>query len=204
MEKTYLQPNENMDYAHEAVQAFVQKHTDIASSPTDNIVRLYYAVRDGFVYNPYQISLDTAHYQASYLVQRTSGHCIDKAIIFGACARAIGVPSRLHFARVRNHIGTEKLEEMLGTNVLVFHGYVSVFLENKWVKATPAFNKALCDKLNVEPMDFDGKTDSVFQQYAREGNKFMEYLHDYGPFPALPYELMIAEWRKYYPKLFRG
>ena len=28
----------------------------------------------------------------------------------------------------------------------------------------------------------------------------MEYLHDYGDFPSIPFELMIGEWKKYYPK----
>lgn len=199
-ELQYLEPNETMDYEQPVIQDFVRKHTDLRLSKTENAVKLYYAVRDEFYYDPYQISFSPDHYRASFQISRKTGHCIDKATILGACARAIGIPSRLHFANVRNHIGTEKIEQVLGTSVLVFHGYVELFLEEKWVKATPAFNKALCEKLKVKPLEFDGKEDSVFQEFDQNGGKFMEYLHDYGHFPNLPFETMIGEWKKHYPK----
>ncbi len=94
------------------------------------------------------------------------GHCIDKALLLAACARVLGIPSRLHFANVRNHIGTAKLEAMLGTDLLVFHGYTELFLEGRWVAATPAFNKELCAHLKVPPLEWDGRTDAIFQAYS--------------------------------------
>ena len=96
------------------------------------------------------------------------GHCIDKALLLAACARALGIPAQLHFANVRNHVGTAKLEERLGTDLLVFHGYTELWLDERWVAATPAFNKALCDRLGVAPLEFDGEHDSIFQAYDRE------------------------------------
>jgi hypothetical protein len=41
----------------------------------------------------------------------------------------------------------------------------------------------------------------MFQEYEN-GNKFMEYLHFYGEFSDIPFELMHDEMRKYYPHLF--
>ena len=112
---------------------------------------------------------------------------------------ARGIPARLHFANVRNHIGTEELERILGTDLLVFHGYTELFLEGRWVAATPAFNKELCEHLGVAPLEFDGREDSIFQQFDNAGGQFMEYVHDYGAFATIPYALMIGEWRKHYP-----
>jgi hypothetical protein len=47
-------------------------------------------------------------------------------------------------------------------------------------------------------MDFDGENETVFQQYAKDGSRFMEYVHEYGSFDDLPYELMLAELKKHY------
>ena len=76
-----------------------------------------------------------------------------------------------------------------------------MFLDGKWVKATPAFNKRLCDFLGVDPIEFDGTSDAIFQEYDRAGNVFMEYLHDYGAFDDVPYELFLDELDKHYPHL---
>ncbi|WP_448520003.1 transglutaminase-like domain-containing protein [Rhodoflexus sp.] len=199
----YLRSTYFIDHTSEAIRSFVAA-IDFSedTTATEKAVRLYYTVRDGFRYNPHKISMQPEDFRASAQVQQAEGHCIDKATILAATARAIGIPSRLGFANVTNHIGTEKLEKVLGTNVLVFHGYTELYLEGRWVKATPAFNAALCEKLNVDPLEFNGKEDSVFQQFSRDGNRFMEYLHDYGSFDDLPFEQMIGEWRKHYPKLF--
>jgi transglutaminase-like putative cysteine protease len=200
---SYLSENEFIDFGHQAIRHFTEKHILPQADAKTNALRLYYAVRDGFLYNPHKVSNRREDFVASKQVQQSEGHCIDKANILAACARAIGVPARLGFANVTNHIGTEKLEKILGTNVLVFHGYAELWIEGKWVKATPAFNESLCRKLKVAPLEFDGENDSVFQEYSQEGHKFMEYLHDYGTFHTLPFELMIAEWNKHYPHFFR-
>ncbi len=124
--------------------------------------------------------------------------------MLAACARVVGIPSRLGFANVRNHIGTSKLEEFLKTDLLVFHGYCELHLEGKWVKATPAFNRQLCRRLGVPPLEFDGQSDSIFQQYTPDGDCFMEYLHDYGQFADVPRELFIHELKKYYAHIFEN
>ncbi len=198
----FLEPNPFVDSDHPAVVAYAERHTDPAADAITNGVRLYAAIRDGLRYDPWGVELDPAAYRASTVAVREweqGGHCIDKAILLAACARVVGTPSRMHFAIVRNHIGIEELERQLGTDLLVFHGYVELYLEQRWVSATPAFNAELCERLGVEPLEFDGRHDSIFQQYDREGGRFMEYVHDYGSYPDIPFELMLAEWKKHYP-----
>ena len=116
-----------------------------------------------------------------------------------SAARVIGVPSRLGFADVKNHLATDKVLEKMKTDLFVFHGYTELFINNKWVKATPAFNKELCKKFNVKPLDFDGENDSVFQEYTESGDKYMDYLVDYGFFIDMPFELLIKSFKKAYP-----
>jgi len=199
----FLQPNAFVDSGHPAVERFAARHSGAGDSPIDNAVRLYYAVRDGCRYSPWRVHSTPEAYRASDVVVRDrqdGGHCIDKAVLLAACARSVGVPSRLHFANVRNHIGTDELERKLGTSLLVFHGYTELHLDGRWVAATPAFNRELCEHLGVAPLEFDGRADSIFQEYDGQGGRFMEYVHDYGSFPGIPFDLMIAEWKRYYPR----
>ena len=202
--ESYLAPAEFVNSDSEEVIAFAKKAIGDAVWPVEKAVKLYYAVRDGFNYNPYVIDLSKEAMKASHLLQRDYGYCVEKACLLAAVARAVGIPSRLGFAKVRNHIATEKLEERLKTNVLVFHGYAELFLDGKWIKATPAFNKSLCEKLNVDSLEFNGKEDSVFQSYNQQGGEFMEYLHDYGTFDDIPRDLFISELKTHYPHLFEN
>lgn len=198
----YLQPTEFLDFDNDAVREFAEKNTVGAKSETEKAVALYYAVRDGFQYNPYLLDLRRTGLTASDLLARNRGYCVEKAVLLAASARAVGVPSRLSFYIVRNHIATEKLEKALKKNYLVFHGAAEVFLDGNWLKTTPAFNAGLCKYLGVEPLEFDGKSDSIFQEYDASGNVFMSYLHDYGAFADLPYELYLEELGKHYPHIF--
>lgn len=201
-ESTYLIPTEFLDFDQESVQRFAAEHTDAKLSPQENAIGLYDAVRDGFLYNPYILDLRREGLKASTLLKRDRGYCIEKAILLAACARWIGVPSRLSFYIVRNHIATERLERMLGKDYLVFHGAAELYLEGRWLKTTPAFNKSLCAYLGVAPLEFDGASDSIFQEYDKHGNVFMTYLHDYGAYADMPYELYLQEMRHHYPDVF--
>lgn len=201
----YLAPNRYVDSDHPAVVAYAQQHGG-GLAPREAAVALYYAVRDGFRYNPWRVRFERDAFSASALLAvpaDVGGHCIDKANLLAASARALGIPSRLHFANVRNHIGTARLEEHLGTDLLVFHGYTELFLDGRWVAATPAFNAALCTRLGVAPLEFDGRTDSIFQEYDHDGGRFMEYVDDHGSHADIPFDQMIAAWRLHYPGIMK-
>lgn len=198
----FLQPTEFLDFDNQTVKDFAEQNTIEAKNDTEKAVRLYYAVRDGFQYNPYLLDLRREGLKASNLLTRNHGYCVEKAVLLAASARAVGVPSRLSFYIVRNHIATDKLEQKLKKNYLVFHGAAEVFLERNWLKTTPAFNKSLCQYLGVAPLEFDGTKDSIFQEFDHQGNVFMTYLHDYGAFSDLPYDLYLEELNKHYPHIF--
>ncbi len=200
MEK-YLKSTFFFDFEKENAQEFIKDLLISTENPIEKAKKLYLKVRDGFQYNPYKIVLNSNALKLSYLITKNYGYCVEKSIIMAGLARALGIPSRLGFANVRNHLGTEKIERILGTNVLVFHGYCELYLNGKWVKATPAFNKELCQKFGVEPLEFNGLEDSIFQPYNAEGNIFMEYLKDHGTFEDMPFELFKSEFQSYYGHL---
>jgi transglutaminase-like putative cysteine protease len=139
--------------------------------------------------------------RASVALEKRAGFCIPKALLLAAAARVEGIPSRLGFADVKNHLNTDRLKQLMQTDVFAFHGYTELYLNNRWVKLTPAFNRSLCERFNVEPLEFDGMNDALLQQADRSGQQYMEYLTDHGQFADLPFDLMIATWMKCYPTL---
>ena len=198
----YLQSTEYLDYKSPEIQAIVAEFKRDDLSELEKATGIYLKIRDGWRYNPYLISVDKDKYVASEIAKKTEGHCVDKAILLIACLRAVGIPARLRLAKVTNHIAVERLTERFGTNVLTPHGMVDVFLNGKWVKATPAFNKELCNMCNVAPLEFDGERDSMFQEFNGDGKQFMEYLEDYGHFEDIPMDFMLQNLQENYPKVF--
>lgn len=206
VDPAYLAPNRFVDSDHPAVVAYAHEH-GVGDDSRAIAVSLYYAIRDGFRYSPWGVRFEPEAFTASgvLLRDRSQGaHCVDKANLLAACARARGIPSRLHFANVRNHVGTARLEAALGTDLLVYHGYCELWLSGRWVAATPAFNRSLCERLGVAPLEFDGEHDSVFQEYDRAAGRFMEYVADHGTHAEIPFEAMVAAWRHHYPAVRTG
>jgi len=190
-------PTTFVDSDHPDVVAFARDKAGGAIGAAA-ATRLFYAVRDGIRYDPYAVSNDPADYRASSIVHRTAAFCTPKAILLAASARASGIPARLGFADVRNHLQSEKLRERMGTDLFVFHGYAELWLQGRWLKVTPAFNAALCERFGVAPLDFDGTNDAIFQAFAADGRRYMEYVRDRGSYEDLPLDEMLATLRDAY------
>jgi len=201
---TLVRPTRFLDADHPRVIAFARHATAGRTDPVERAVALYYAVRDGFRYDPHRLDLRPDAMRASALLERGYGFCVPKAVLLAAAARALGIPGRLGFADVRNHLATERLRREMGTDLFVFHGYTELHLGGRWVKATPAFNRTLCERFDVDPLEFDGRTDSLFQQADRRGHRYMEYVRDRGPFADLPLADMLAAFEEHYPALMAG
>jgi len=92
----------------------------------------------------------------------------------------------------------------MGTDVFVYHGYAELLVDGAWVKATPAFNRSLCERFGVPTLDFDGIHDSVIQPIDGKGRRYMEYLLDRGRHADLPLEILREAFEKAYPQLMSG
>lgn len=193
-----------LDAASPAVQDFALRAAAGASSEPDRVSRVFAAVRDGLRYDPYSLSMDQADYVASSIANRPAGYCIPKAILLVAACRALGIPARIGFADVRNHLQSEKLLEAMGTDLFRFHGYAAVFVEGSWAKASPAFNRELCDRFGVAALDFDGRQDALLHPFSGDGSRYMEYVTDHGTFDDVPFETICAVFRETYPGLTVG
>lgn len=196
----YLKDTFFLDFNDERFDAF--SITIDATLPKDALaVALYELVRDAFLYDPYHLDLTHEGLKASNVLTKKRAWCVEKSSVLAACARRFGIPSRLGYAIVTNHIGVEKLTSYLRRDEIVFHGFVELFVNDNWVKCTPAFDTRICALSKVSPLEWDGKSDSLFQEYE-QGRRFMEYRHFYGIFEDVPIQLMNDEKRTYYPHLF--
>jgi transglutaminase-like putative cysteine protease len=198
VDPVYLKPTEIIDSDHPAVKAHAERCIGDARDPVERAVKLYYAVRDGILYDPYSPFYLPEHYRPSYILEKKRGYCVCKAVLLCALGRACGIPSRLGFATVRSHLATRQLVEFMGSDLFVYHGFTEFLLEGKWVKATPAFNRELCARHKVLPLEFNGREDSLFQPYNLEKKKFMEYVVYHGTFADVPLETLLRAWAETY------
>lgn len=197
--KTYLQPTAIIDSEHPDVVQFAAANTeDCGNDARSKAIALYNAVRDSIRYDPYSPFHLPVHYRASETLKNGKGFCIPKAALLCALVRACGIPARLGFADVRNHLATRQLIEFLGSDLFVFHGYAELFLGGRWIKATPAFNAALCARFQIAPLAFDGINDAVLQAFNDDKRPFMEYLADHGTFADVPVAAIVASWKETY------
>ena len=197
----YLKPGKFIDSAHPAVRAFAAEHAR-GAEPRDKAVALYYAVRDRIRYNPFQNFTQDDAYRGSTCLERRMGWCVSKAALLAASARAVEIPARVAFADVKNHLTTPELTAKMGTDLFVFHGYTELYLDGKWVKATPAFNLSLCTKFRVKPLEFDGRTDSIFHPFDQDNRRHMEYVRERGAFADVPVPDIQRVFSETYPHYY--
>jgi transglutaminase-like putative cysteine protease len=198
----YLEPTFFMDFEEPNLVDLAEGQCHSINNATDRAVALYYAVRDRIFYYPYDLNYTRADFQASAVLRKGRGYCVAKALLLAALARQQRIPSRLGFADVTNHIASPKLLEKMGTDLFIFHGYTELYLQGRWVKATPAFNLSLCEHFDVKPLEFNGVDDSIFHEFDSLGRRHLEYVRDHGFFSDLPYDLLFTAYRQTYPNFF--
>jgi transglutaminase-like putative cysteine protease len=187
---------EVMDFAHHAAAG--------SDDDADRARRLFRAVRDQIIYDPYVNFADSANYRASGVLAAGRGFCVGKAALLAASARVVGIPARVGYADVKNHLTSPRLYDLIKTDVFIWHSYAELFVSDRWFKATPAFHSALCERLGLAPLDFDAQSDSLFHAFDRTGRRHMEYLGDRGTFADVPFETMLADFKARYPSLMSG
>ena len=192
-----------IDADHPAIRAYADLHAGTGDART-RAVRLYYAVRDAVRYDIGAFGLDEDALVASNVLTAPSAFCVPKAILLAAVARASGIPARLGFANVRNHLSSPRYAALMDGDLFEWHAYTALHLDGAWVKATPAFDIGLCTRHGVKPLEFDGTTDSVFHEFDTAGRRHMEYVDFLGEFDDLPYDRYAADMRRTYPRLLEA
>ena len=197
-----LAPSFFLDSDHPDIIAYAHETVGDERDPVKQSILLFRRVRDQFRYSPYAIRVEPEEMRASVILPKSKTFCVPKALVLAAAARVLGIPARLGFADVRNHLAPPGLLELMDTDLFTFHGYAELWLNGAWRKASPAFNHSLCESLRVQTLDFDGIHDAILHPFDGDGNQYMEYVHTHGSFSELPHRLMIDAWKLHYPRLF--
>ena len=202
-----LRATEFLDHESPQIREFATRSVQDSSAgdPVRQVVDLYYAVRDGLFYEVYGADLSRTGLSASSVLAAGQGFCLHKSVLFAAAVRAVGVPSRLVYADVRNHLASDRLKELIGGDVF-FHSLTSVYLGGRWLRATPVFNELLCRLYGMPALDFDGVTDSQYHPYdSSQGTSAqMEFRKEHGEFDDLPYEFVMSHMRLLHPRFLDG
>ena len=190
----YLAPAEYIDSEHPKIVAQAGRWRELPLA-ADRARAVFGFVRD----IPYEADdfdvLDT--FRASHVLAAGHGYCVSKAALGVALARAAGVPARIGFADVQNHLTSPRLREAMGTDVFAWHGYIEFYLRDRWLKASPTFDPATCQKAGVWPLEFDGINDALLQAF--DDRQTMEYIAFHGTFHDVPARFLAAEMARLYP-----
>lgn len=202
----YLQPGAFVDSDAPTVRAFTEHALAgmADATPAQRAIRLFDTVRDRLRYDPFNIPTAADDYRASHVALQPTGYCVPKAILLTAVYRAAGIPAAVGFADVRNHLNSPKLAALMDTDLFIYHGYVSVWLDGRMVKVTPAFNTELCERFGVKPLVFDGHNDALFHEFDTSNHRHMEYVNDRGWFADPPMDTLLTEFATTYPKLWKS
>lgn len=196
-ERVYLAPAEYVDSDHPAIRARAEELCASARDDAAKARAIFDFVRE-IVYHAADFA-DLDSYRASHVLKAGHGYCGAKASLFAALCRASGLPARILFADVTNHISTPKHQASFGTNLYAWHGYNEVMVEGRWVKASPTFNSSMCAKVGVTPLEFDGRSDAILQAFDTQGRTYMRYEKFHGAFHDVPAKFLAAEMYRLYP-----
>jgi transglutaminase-like putative cysteine protease len=194
----YLRSSPTIDSDNDFIKQKAVALTKSEQTAADKAKRLFYWVRDIIKYNPLVPMEIFVDYRASKTLKRGEGFCVEKAAVLAALARAVGIPARLHLADIRNHLVSDRLREVMGTNLFSYHGYTELYISGKWVKATPAFDLKMCQANRIVPVEFDGKNDAIFHSHNLDGQLHIEYVADHGCRVDVPVDEIIAAWEQHY------
>lgn len=200
MDDRALHATTMVDSDHPIVREYAARHARGADD-RERAVALYYAVRDGLRYDPYRIDLSVQGMKGSTALAQGYGWCVPKAAALAAACRAAGIPARVGYADVRNHLSTERMRQNMGSDLFVWHGYTDIWLDGQWLKATPAFNIELCDRFGLLPLEFDGRGDSIYHPFDRAGQRHMEYVAMHGTFDDVPLPQIVEAFALHYPRM---
>ncbi|MEE8470103.1 MAG: transglutaminase-like domain-containing protein, partial [Dehalococcoidia bacterium] len=184
----YLNCTDFIDFDTKAVKEKARSLTKELRTDREKAIALYYFVRDEIRHNAYAQLYDLDRYKASVILEEGSGICQQKSILLTALSRAAGIPARLGFVDVNDHQLSESFKKMIGgINEFPFHGFAELFIDGRWVHASPAYDIATCRRKRFVPVEFDGVNDAKDSRYTEDGEPHIVHLEYHGPYEDFPW-----------------
>lgn len=202
----YLQPTEFFDFNKKRVKETALEITKGLKDDKQKAIALFYWVQNQIKYNMFTYYPKIkANLKASVTLRRRNGFCMSKATLLSTFARAVGIPARIHMVDIINHKISKRVVDLMGTNAFHCHAYSELFLNGKWVKATPVFDRETSIKGGFLPIiEFDGEHDALFESVGEDGKIFVEYIGDWGSYADVPIEKIDQIFTEKYPQWYNG
>lgn len=197
----YIKATPFIESDHPLIRGKAEEITRDLVSEIDKAVGLFNYVRDKCHYNMYATTGDIEAYRASAILAKGQGWCVQKAILLAALCRAAGIPCGLILVSIRNHKSPPEAVKMMQTNVFFPHMYNRIFLNGKWLKAAPTFDKEICERTGVPVVVFDGYSDAILSDKDLQGNPFIDYLEEFGVYHDLPWDFILENSYRVYGDL---
>ncbi|MHA1489592.1 MAG: transglutaminase-like domain-containing protein [Promethearchaeota archaeon] len=204
--KKYLQPTKFLNFNNPNVKRKALEITKGLKTDKEKVRALFYWVRDEIKYNMMTyVPQVKSNFKASVTLRRRYGFCVSKAILLSTFSRAQqpGIPARIHLVDIINHKISQKVIDLMGTNVMHYHGYSELYIDGKWIKAAPVFDQATAIKNGFLPMtEFDGENNALFPHNSTDGSIFVEYTEDRGIYADLPLDDIEKVFNEKYGSAF--
>lgn len=192
----YLAPADYVDSDHALITTQARQLCGELGASSEMARAVYYFVRDLRYEGGDFEDLET--YRASSVLAAGHGYCVGKAALCAALARATGIPARLGFADVRNHLASPRLLAAMATDVFAWHAYAQLFLGGRWVSVSPTFDAATCRRAGVAALEFDGEHDALLQSFDGSGAT-MSYIKRHCILHDVPARFLALEMPRLYP-----
>jgi transglutaminase-like putative cysteine protease len=165
----------------------------------DHAIALFEFVRDSIAYD-FAAPTTPDAYRASSILESGRGHCVRKAILLCALARAADIPTALVFADLRDHTLSAEIVKLMGTDTLHHHGLVAFHLGGRWVKADPTTPRKSAEKMGIRLVEFDGSGDALGHGTLNDGRRHLEYLVFHGLYEDMPFVEVMRSLAQNYSK----
>ena len=200
--ENFLKCTEIIDCDSNSIKGKALEVTKGLKTDKEKAVALFYFVRDKIKHNAYVPLYDANRYKASSTLKEGNGMCQNKAILLVALARAVGIPARLGFVDVEDNQLSDSFKQMIGgVNTMPFHGFAELYIDGRWVHASPAYDLATCRKKGFIPVEFDGVNDAKDSEYTKSGQLHMKHIQYHGPYEDLPLDEIYSYYREWIAKM---
>lgn len=188
-----LLPTDVIDSDDDLVQSTAREIVQGCDDPVEKARRLFYFVRDEIEYNFAPLLRSRQDWKASLTLKRGDGFCQQKAVLYAALARAVGVPAQIAFQHLKDHklIGT-RYEPYMPGGVLPFHGLTVLYIGGEWLWEDATLDAGLCNRRGYRLVEFSPEEDALLPATDLKGRPHFEFLGSFGPYPNLPKEVSDA------------
>ena len=204
----FLKPAPGIECDHPDMLALARKIIQGSADDIEAARKLFDWARDMVAYSVYVPFESMEDYLATSTLARGRGFCVQKATVLCTLARAAGIPARLAFADIRNHLLPPYMLDILPGGYIYFHCFLEWWLQDRWVKSTPSFDKELTERQGWQLVEFDPQESAMLPATDLAGRPHVEYTNYRGWRLGVPLEeflesiliysgpILLEGWRK--------